>query len=180
MLIVFFSFLNKNNYYGIVIYLIIINVALFGLVLFFHEIGHLAVAVLLGCVGLISFSNFIGIAGPTLFAQIVCSETLTNSMIVLISLGGFLITAPLSITFLFLKGRPEKSLVYVAFGLMIFFSGLDLEFILNNTLAAYFSLILGTALICIGEAGLAVEHSRYFRHANRAVMLAAKVRGRAS
>lgn len=134
-------------YINLLLYLIILNISVVSATLFFHEAGHFLMGEYLECknIKIVLFDS-------SLFNTYTEMNCPPNTTILLLELGGFLLTIPFSLFFLiFLNGFPEKHFFWVILGFNLLVSLSDLTYFTKVFIFILLFTIIGTILLIIGE-----------------------------
>jgi hypothetical protein len=134
-------------YVHLLFYLIALNISVVSATLFFHEAGHFFIGEYLGCknIKIVLFDSSIF----NTYTEMNCPPA---APLLLLELGGFLFTIPLSLFFLlFLNGFPEKNFFWVILGFNLLIGLADLTYFIKAFIFIFSFTILGTILIIIGE-----------------------------
>jgi hypothetical protein len=154
-------------------HIIFINTIIVFVAILLHETGHIAAADISGCTGsMISVSNPMNLELPGIFVTLACQAPVAQGIELLLGLSGFLFIIPITIAlFIVFRKSAERNIAAILLGFSIILSGLDLLILTSTTAATIISLVVGIALMCLGEVCLASGHSDYHshrRHAKRA------------
>lgn len=114
-----------------------------------HELGHAFLGTLVGCSEVKIFTNFPEIAPTT---ALTCSEGAW-----IVPMGAFLFTVPLFLAFMLVRGFPERELLWVVLGLIVFTASQDIVLMIGFQFLFPFFFIMGFGLIIYGENNLVGE-----------------------
>ncbi|MFH8086767.1 MAG: M50 family metallopeptidase [Candidatus Aenigmatarchaeota archaeon] len=148
----------KFNNHSVVTFQIILKIILLNLTILLalvcvHEFGHLIIGLLTGCSSakIVLFDT--NKEGP--YTELFCnfSNSLTYS-------GGILFSLAFSSLFLFLKDSEDKKLFFVAVGLSLMLSGLDIIALTSTYFSFYIATIFGFCLTIFGEYNITLSYAK--------------------
>lgn len=133
----------------LLVYIMLLNLAIFSASVGLHEIGHAVFGNALGCFSeKIVLMDFAYERGP--YTELTCPQ---NTQAVFLGLSGFPFVILFGIAFLLLN-MPEKHFGFVVLGLAVILSGLDMMLVVNTSLMASLATVVGAAFIILGETKL--------------------------
>ncbi len=124
----------------------LLNIGIVLSVLTLHEIGHVLVGIYVGCEQGRAIIFDTSQEGP--YAELYCSDGVSHKIA---SMGSVLITIAFGSTFLLLRKIPQRNLFFIIIGFSILFASLDIVVFTGIEMLQYFSIVLGTIFIIIGE-----------------------------
>lgn len=139
----------------LITYVSVLNIALMFATLSLHELGHFVAGSSMGCTGEIVLWNTFS---PTPYTSMSCPPQTSATVL---SAGGGLLVAPFGLVFFLLRRYPERNLGWIVYGLGISMSAFDISSVLGIKSIFYPAVILGAAMLCIGEALLINEYVSY-------------------
>lgn len=139
----------------LIIYISVLNIALLFAAISMHELGHFVAGSAMGCKG---ESVLWDSLHQTPFTSMKCPS---NVSVIALTLGGGLFIAPFGLIFLLLRKYPEKNLGWIVYGLGISMSAFDMAEIINVRFIFYIAILLGAAIISIGESLLINSYISY-------------------
>jgi hypothetical protein len=130
--------------------LIVFNIIILVCVLSLHELGHVFMALLVGCNGkAVIFDSQSD--GP--YAEIACLNT---KDVRLLSGGSFFLTFSLGLTLLLTRNRFWKSAFFLVVGFSILLGAIDLVEITGISWTKTFAILFSLVWIIVGEAKLSI------------------------
>ncbi|VVB59243.1 Uncharacterised protein [uncultured archaeon] len=139
----------------LVIYISVLNIALLFAAISMHELGHFVVGSAMGCRG---ESVLWDSLHQTPYTSMKCPST---ASVIALTLGGGVFIAPFGLIFLLLRRYPEKNLGWIIYGLGVTMSAFDLSEIIDVQFIFYVTILLGAAIISIGESLLINSYISY-------------------
>ncbi|MEM5794214.1 MAG: M50 family metallopeptidase [Candidatus Aenigmatarchaeota archaeon] len=137
----------------ILLKIIIVNIIVLLSLVSVHEFGHLVMGLLTGCSSarIVLFDT--SREGP--YTELFCnsSNPITYS-------GGILFSLAFSSLFLFLKEAEDKKLFFVAVGLSLMLSGLDIIALTSTYFSFYITTIFGFCLTIFGEYNITLSYAK--------------------
>jgi membrane-bound metal-dependent hydrolase YbcI (DUF457 family) len=125
-------------------FFLLLNLMVTVTVVILHETGHAFVGTFMGCSNAEVFITFPMV---TVTTELICPSGVEG----IIAFGAFLFAVPFSLAFMLLGRLPERRLVWIALGLIIFTASQDMVTITGFQLLFPFSLFVGLGLILYGE-----------------------------
>jgi|GEM_PF-3533436 len=131
---------------GAITSMFLLNIGIVLSVLSLHEIGHVLLGMYVGCEQGRAIIFDTSQEGP--YAELYCSDGVSHNIAYM---GSVLITVAFGSIFLFLRKIPQRNLFFVVIGFSILFASLDIAAFTGIEMLQYFSIVLGTMLVIIGE-----------------------------
>jgi hypothetical protein len=139
-----------RKYLPAFIFVIIFNIIVVTAVIVVHEEGHFFTGVFLSCnnMKIVLFDSSL----LSTYTQMACPSDVHTQ---LLFWGGFLFVVPLALTLYFLKDFNEKYFCWVILGFNFIISSSDITVLSGFWEVSFLFVVLGTAVIVIGEILLA-------------------------
>ncbi|MCS7106083.1 MAG: hypothetical protein NZ942_02090 [Candidatus Aenigmarchaeota archaeon] len=137
--------------FQIIFKIILLNVIVLLSIVSVHEFGHLAIGLLTGCSSARVVFFDTNKEGP--YTELFC-----NSPNNLTYAGGIFFSIAFASLFLFLKEPEDKRLFFVALGLSLMLSGLDIIKLTSTYYSFYITTIFGFGITIFGEYTLTLSY----------------------